>query len=67
MDRRSMNRRRVSGTWLAGLACAALLGLPLAGCVVEDDDGPLEELGEEIEDAAEEVEDAVEDATDGNG
>jgi hypothetical protein len=67
MRRRSTDRRRWSGTWLAGLACATLLGLPLAGCVIEDDDGPLEELGEELDDAAEEIEDAVEDATDGNG
>jgi hypothetical protein len=60
---RKVRRRNV---WLPGLACAALLGLPLGGCVIEDKDGPLEEVGEELDDAAEDVKDAVEDATDGN-
>jgi hypothetical protein len=62
-EQRDTTRRR--SAWLSGLFCAALLGLPLAGCVIEEKDGPLEEVGEELDDAAEEVGDAIEDATDG--
>jgi hypothetical protein len=58
-------RRYSRASWLAGLICATAFGLPLAGC--KDDDGPLEEVGEELDEAVEDVEDAVEDATDGGG
>jgi hypothetical protein len=59
--KKSTTTRR--NAWLSGLFVAALLGLPLAGCDV--DEGPFEELGEEVDDAADEIGDEVEDATDG--
>ncbi|UEX77895.1 hypothetical protein [Sediminicurvatus halobius] len=47
---------------IAGSLLASALLLALSGC---DDQGPLEEAGEDADDAVEDAGDAVEDATDG--
>ena len=63
-----MNEQRLRYTrasWFAALVCATVFGLPLTAC--KDDDGPLEEVGEELDEAVEDVEEAVEDATDDGG
>lgn len=48
-------------TIAAALLASALI-IPLSAC---DNDGPLEDAGEEIEDTVEDAGDEIEDATDG--
>jgi hypothetical protein len=48
---------------LLGIAVLSL-GLAATGC--EDNDGPMEDVGESIDEAVDDVGDAVEDATDAN-
>jgi hypothetical protein len=48
------------------LMTVAVLSLGLAATGCEDNDGPMEDLGESIDEAVDDVGDAVEDATDNN-
>ena len=57
-----MELSKTSKTIAAALLVSALI-IPLSGC---DNDGPLEEAGEEIDETAEDIGDAVDDATDGD-
>lgn len=43
-----------------------VLGLVLPVYACESNDGPIEEIGEDIDEAVEEVGDEIDDATDGN-
>ncbi len=56
-----MKPSKTSKAIAAALLASALM-IPLSAC---DNDGPLEDAGEEIDDAVEDAGDAVEDATDG--
>lgn len=53
---------KITGTIAAALLASTFM-LGLTAC---DDQGPLEEAGEEVDEAVEDTGDAIEDATDGN-
>lgn len=48
------------------LMTVAILSLGLATTGCENNDGPMEDLGESVDEAVDDAGDAVEDATDGN-
>lgn len=49
------------------IALMMALGLTLAGCSDNDNQGPAEETGEQIDESMEEMGDEIEEATDGMG